>query len=144
MNRGRLVISILLLAGLASAAWLVLTGVGALGPAPASAVRPVPRGDREIAWLNTATSGAAWERFVAGARLARELHPELALMVEDESAFPEQTAAVPEIALRVHGSESRLWIRWYKQTSDAGAVYWVKELAARDPPPLAVIGGPTT
>ncbi len=140
----RFVILVLLVAGAIVAAYLVLTGPGGLGAAPRPAVKEVPRGDREIAWIHTATSGAAWERFVAGVRLAEQLHPQLGLTIEDQNAFPAETAAVPELALRLPGGDARLWIRWYKQTSDAAASYWVKELAARSPAPLAVIGGSTT
>ena len=41
----------------------------------------------------------------------------------------------------MQGREGRLRIRWYKLQSDIGAAEWVRALAARGRPPLAIIGG---
>ena len=139
MRRIRLVI-ILLLAGLALTGYFALRSLGFLGTTQAA--RPVPKGDQEIAWINPATSGANWERFVAGIRQVARERPEL--IVLDQNAFPDQTAVVPEIGLQLPGCEGRLWFRWYKMTSDLGTDKWVSELARRDPAPLAIIGGGTS
>ena len=98
MRRIRLVI-ILLLAGLALTGYFALRSLGFLGTTQAA--RPVPKGDQEIAWINPATSGANWERFVAGIRHVARERPEL--IVLDQNAFPDQTAAVPEIGLQLPG-----------------------------------------
>src|SRR5262249_47797041 len=83
--------------------------------------------------------GSSWERFVAGVRRVKEEMPELG--VDLANAFPDETAAVPEVVLSMEGCPHKLWIRWYKLTSDLGVDQWVEALAQRVPPPLAVIGG---
>ena len=99
----------------------------------------VPDGDQEMAWLHTTTSGSTWERFVAGWVRAQASRPELE--VDGSNAFLDSTTAVPELIVGWKGRESRLRIRWYKLQNDITAGDWVKALAARDRPPLAVIGG---
>src|SRR5437899_8485841 len=92
----------------------------------------VPRGDQEVAWIHAATSGASWERFVAGVHRARHEWPEL--QVDDSRAFLDQTTAIPEIVLGVSGSPGRVRIRWYKLTSETPSARWVRRLAPRNPP----------
>src|SRR5262249_59500882 len=101
------------------------------------AVPAVRRGDQEVAWIHGATSGASWERFVAGVHRACRDWPRL--RVDDRRAFLDQTTAVPEVVLSVDGTDARLHIRWYKLTSETDSAYWVRHLAKRDPPPLAFI-----
>jgi hypothetical protein len=125
--------SALLAAGLLS--WALPRGGADLPP-------PVPAGDREVAWIHAATSGASWERFVAGVHRARHEWPQL--YVDDSRAFLDQTTAVPEVVLGLEGTPARLHIRWYKLTSAADSAFWVKRLAAREAPPLAFIGGGTS
>src|SRR5881275_45599 len=91
-------------------AWPWLRGGADLPP-------PVPAGDREVAWIHAATSGASWERFVAGVHRCRHDWPRL--WVDDSRAFLDQTTAVPEVVLGVDGTTARLHIRWYKLTSAA-------------------------
>jgi hypothetical protein len=131
-------------------AWGALTAgalVFVLGPSwfgvsvNQAVARPVPAGDQEVAWFNAATNAVAWERFVAGIRRL-ERDPELGLkIVDDSNAFPDQTTAVPEIAVTIHNNRHRLWFRWYKLTGDIAASQWTEALLHRDPPPLAIIGG---
>ncbi len=124
---------ILLAAGVI--AWALPRSGGDLPP-------PVPDGDREVAWIQAATSGASWERFVAGVHRARHDWPQL--WVDDSRAFLDQTTAVPEVVLGVDGAPARLHIRWYKLTSANNNAFWVNRLAARESPPLAFIGGGTS
>lgn len=138
MRRIRLIL-IALLVGLLLGGYLTLRGLGLFGPPVGARAKSVPEGDQEIAWINPATSGSTWERFVAGIRNLRQDYP--GLVVEDANAFPEQTTAVPEVALRIEGCPHRLWIRWYKLTSEAGKEQWVEELSRRSPAPLALVGG---
>lgn len=139
MRGVRLLVALLTL-GLALLMGLVLLRyLGALGTVHAARPQPVPRGDREIAWFHAATNSATWERFVAGVQHLRAVWPEL--VVEVERAFPEQTAGVPEVVLGLAGQAQRLRVRWYKLTSEMGLGQWVRALAERDPPPLAIIGG---
>jgi hypothetical protein len=139
MRHIRLTLSILI-AGIALTALFVgLRGFGLLEKSSLARVKSVPRGDREIAWFHTSTNLSTWERFVAGARRLQKEWPELEL--DERNAFLEQTTGVPEIALRVKGCDAKLWLRWYKLTSDAGVDRWVEALAERDPAPLAIIGG---
>jgi hypothetical protein len=99
----------------------------------------VPPGDQEIAWFHTATNTSTWERFVAGVHYASRQEPRL--HVDDSRAFPDQTTAIPEVVLSLDGSDQRLLIRWYKQSGQVKVDDWVRELALRDPPPLAIVGG---
>jgi hypothetical protein len=64
--------------------------------------------------------------------------------VDDSRAFLDQTAAVPEVVLTVPGRSDKLRIRWYKLSSEVNNRDWVKALAARNPPPLAFMGGPSS
>jgi hypothetical protein len=138
MRRIRLII-LLLFAGLVLTGYVTLRALGVIGGSSLARAQPVPAGDQEIAFIQAATSGASWERLIAGIRQVQGEMP--ALQVDDRNAFPEQTAAVPEVSLTFPGCKGRLWIRWYKMTSDAGIREWVAELARRDPPPLAITGG---
>lgn len=120
---------------------LIVYGVRIPGLAPTEYVspRPVPSGDRELAWFNTTTAGASWERFVAGVRRAAADDSEL--LVDDSGAFLDQTTSVPEIVIGRVGRSGRLRIRWYKLSGDHSPQYWVEQLALRDPAPLAIVGG---
>jgi hypothetical protein len=125
--------------GILVAGYFVLRGFGFLTLSTPAWSKPVPPGDQEIAYIQAATNSASWERFVAGIRRVKKEWPEL--IVDDRKAFPDQSAAVPEVVLSVPGASGKLWIRWYKLTSDGGTQTWIRELARRDPAPLAVIGG---
>jgi len=107
--------------------------------------RPAPllvgAGDREIAWLYSATGIVNWQRFVEA---LEDFGKANGLDVQTGGAYPELTTAVPEVAVVLPGNRGRLLFRWYKVTSDFKNDYWLKALVNRDPPPLAVIGGNTT
>lgn len=102
----------------------------------------VPAGDQEVAWIHTTTNAATWERFVTGVVRSASAVPGLA--VDDSRAFLESTTAVPELVLSRAGHPGKLRIRWYKLQSEVSTADWVKALAARNPAPIAVIGGGTT
>jgi len=106
---------------------------------PVTRPLPVPDGDQEMAWLHTTTSNTTWERFVAGWVRQRRTVP--GLTVDTSKAFLDSTTAAPELVVGMAGREGRLRIRWYKLQSDLGACEWIRALAARDRPPLAIIGG---
>jgi hypothetical protein len=112
---------------------------GRLQPGPVVRALAVPEGDREIAWFNTTTGGAAWERFVAGIHHAALKMPELE--IDDSAAFREQTTAIPEVVVAWKSHPGKLRFRWYKQTNETSTKQWLDALAERDPPPLAIIGG---
>jgi hypothetical protein len=123
-------------AAIVVAAWLT-------APRTAGKPLPVPGGDQEIAWLHNPTAFETWENFVWAAKraeMAGDGGP-AGLEVDDSAAFPEKTTAVPEIVIRRRGFDGALRIRWYKATDDTPQEAWVNALAARDPPPLAVVGG---
>jgi len=107
-------------------------------PHPTS-VLPVPAGDQEIAWIQPATSTAAWERFVTGV-LRLQLLTNL-VKVDDSRAFPEATTAVPELLISLSSRKSSLRVRWYKVSKAAGVNDWINRLGDRKPAPLVVIGG---
>ncbi len=98
---------------------------------------PVEAGDREVAWLNAATSAAGWQRFVEAVRAVTGIPP-------GEQASPRLTTVTPEVVVPLKEGRGRLRIRWYKTTSEWDTDYWVRALLRRDPPPLAIIGGNTT
>lgn len=108
---------------------------------------PVSPGDGEVAWLYQATNSAAWERFVTAVDLAIQRRissgDELGLRLDTANAFPQQTTAVPELSVTGPGGK-KLWIRWYKLTSDLDTTKWVSALLARKSAPLAIIGGSTS
>jgi hypothetical protein len=104
---------------------------------------PVPTGDHEVAWLHIPTSGESWENFVWGMKRA-EMTASGApsgLHVDDSGAFPNRTTAVPEVVISRDGFAGKVRVRWYKVTNYAPTGEWVKALAARNPAPLAIIGG---
>jgi hypothetical protein len=137
---------------------LIMTGLAALviGAAlvlfhtPAAQGRPEPLpvadNDTEIAWLYPASNLASWERFVAAVQQncdeLRATYPDLE--VQMDGAFPPQSAATSEIALRWQSSGRRLVFRWYKLNSKQRTADWVDALLHRRPPPLAIIGGNTS
>lgn len=121
------------------AGYFLARSAGLLGQPSTLRVAAVPDGDQEIAWIHPATNFPTWERFVAGVKRVQKRWP--AIQIDDSNAFPSQTATVPEVALSFPGCKGKLWIRWYKLTSDAGNEAWVKALARREPAPLALIGG---
>jgi hypothetical protein len=119
---------------------VVFQGPPALGrPTPL----PVRAGEREIVWLYPATDAASWERFVAAVRRTAERlrHERPGLQADDKSAFPQQTAAVPEVSLSWSEAGGRYVFRWYKLTGDWKTCDWIEALLSRQPPPLAIIGG---
>jgi hypothetical protein len=63
------------------------------------------------------------------------------LRVDDSAAFPDRTTAVPEVVISRDGFAGKLRVRWYKLTNYAPTDAWVRELAARNPAPLAIVGG---
>src|SRR5262245_10300102 len=135
----------LLLGAVALASYLTLGGLGLLGLPAAGQVKAVPAGDQEVALLAPATSSEAWERLVAAVRALEKDWPELfhqepALVADYQSAFLSTTADVPEVSLRLGKGGARLWIRWYKLSSESTTRTWVENLVRRSPP-LAIIGG---
>ena len=127
---------------------LLLTVAAGLGIVKFNATRTqiqavrVPPGDQEIAWFHTATSTGTWERFVTGVQHFGAKTP--GWEVDDSRAYPDRSTDVPEVTVRRAGSAHFLRIRWYKQSSQAKVVDWVKALSERSPPPLAVMGGGST
>ncbi|MCS7167216.1 MAG: hypothetical protein RMI91_12885 [Gemmatales bacterium] len=100
-------------------------------------------GDQEIAWLMPATSLPAWNRFVeAAAQLCRDSNFDVVWACAPERSHGHLD--MPELAFRWRGDRHRLWIRWYKLTSEYSAQHWLRGLMMRRPRPLAVIGGNTS
>jgi hypothetical protein len=104
---------------------------------------PVADGDVEIAWLYGATNASAWERFVtavkrAAERLSRDGGK---VVAETDGAFPPQTTAVAQAALRFPDGNGRLVFRWYKLTGEWKTRDWVEALLKRRPAPWAFVGG---
>ncbi|MCE9561696.1 MAG: hypothetical protein K8U57_06535 [Planctomycetes bacterium] len=139
MRRWWLVFLICLVGGSAAIAFLP----GLRASKSAARPRPLPAGDREIAWLHNPTSFETWENFVWGVKrtqMAGDGGPD-GLQVDDSGAFPDKTTAVPEVVIRRKGFSGALRVRWYKVTDTATQEDWVKALARNTPSPLAVLGG---
>ncbi|MCC6420225.1 MAG: hypothetical protein IT429_18475 [Gemmataceae bacterium] len=146
-RRVHLLLYLLLAGTLAGALYLTLRGFDLVGAPGAAQVRDVPPGDQEVAFLVPATASDTWERLVSAADALRRDWPKVypgapSLHVCKDKAFVELTADVAELALSLGGADRpKLWIRWYKLTSENSAGRWIEKLAARRPPPLAIIGG---
>src|SRR5262245_59790723 len=130
MRRSRrpAVVSLLLLIGVL--ALLVAVGVlipGLTRPSRLPEPRPVDPGDQEVAWINTPTELSTWDEFVTGVKRA-EMHVP-GLKVDVSAAFPDQTTAVPEVALSRPPYPGSLRIRWYKTSAGATVQDWVTALA---------------
>src|SRR5262245_32984350 len=142
-------LSLLLTLGLAlaRAAYLTLRGFDVLGSSAEAQVKAVPPGHQEVAFLIPATAGETWERLVAALDALAEdwaaRHPGAPrLLLRKTNAFVELTADVAELALWLEGERGqKLWIRWYKLTSENAPERWIQKLTQRQPPPLAVVGG---
>ena len=107
---------------------------------------PVASGEQEIAWLYPATNTTSWERLTTAVQQARErlarTYPGLELELSSGSdGASENSTAPPEVALNWPGKRGRLVFRWYKLTSQWTPREWVRALLARNPPPLAIVGG---
>jgi hypothetical protein len=124
---------------LVGAAGLVLLPHGQGGAPVPLPVRP---GEQEIAWLYPATSATNWERFASAVRQATEnLEGRLFPGLEWEHDGDGTARSTPQITLRWPGGQGKLVFRWYKLTSQQTTRAWIEALVARDPPPLAVVGG---
>jgi hypothetical protein len=122
---------------------LVLYRSGAWRGGESARPLPVPGGDQEVAFLHISTAGETWENFVWGmkrAEMGTHGVPS-GLHVDDSSAFPDRTTEVPEVVISRDGFVGRLRVRWYKVTNYAPTDAWVRALAARNPAPVAIVGG---
>ena len=144
MPRYRSLVALLLLPVLVISVYVALL---ALAVSTLAEVKDVPHGSQEIAWIAPATGSDAWERLVAAAKLVQAQWTRSDdrgndLEVGLDKAFLELTADVPEIVFSfTKNQRARLLIRWYKLSGENDARHWIGKLAARDTPPLAVIGG---
>jgi hypothetical protein len=144
MRRNRILIVAVLTILLPTLGYVTLRGLGVFDPVPL--YRPVPPGHQEIVFLLPATSGESWERLVAAVEAlyseSQKAGSPYKLQVNKDRAFVDLTADVPEVGLWVEGAEdAKLWIRWYKLSSEVNTQKWVDVLAKRPTPPLAFIGG---
>src|SRR5438034_8799915 len=104
MNRTRLLAWALAAAASAAVLLLALRGAGFWRPSAAADVLPVPPGDQEIAWIETADGKDSWQDFVTGALDAKEglCSPDWpGYDVGTKDSSKEETTAVPEISLGV-------------------------------------------
>lgn len=137
MSRLRIAFWTALIALVAAAVAITAFRLG--GGAASNRPLDIPPGDEEVAYFHTATNAGTWERFVAGIQHAARVQPRFRADVTE--AFPDQSTATPQVILSLEGSDRRLLIRWYKQSAQMRVEDWVREMAKRDRPPLAVVGG---
>jgi hypothetical protein len=147
--RGTRIVATVLALTLVVAGYLTLRGLNLLTARDLGEVKAVAAGDQEIAWIDAATSGDAWERLVAALHNLEDtwqkVHPDRpALKVDYSRAFLDLTADTPEISLWAGDASPRLWLRWYKVSGEAHSQSWIEKLTRRPTPPLAVIGGATS
>ena len=106
---------------------------------------PVAAGEQEIVWLYPATSTTSWERLTTAVQQAcerlAETYPGLEMELDSGNGGDVSLTAPPRVALRWPGARGKLVFRWYKLTSQWTPRDWVRALMARDPPPLAIVGG---
>ena len=106
---------------------------------------PVAAGEQEIVWLYPATSTTSWERLTTAVQQAckslAETYPGLEMELDSGTEGDASLTAPPRVALRWPGAGGKLVFRWYKLTSQWTPRDWVRALMARDPPPLAIVGG---
>jgi hypothetical protein len=146
----RVLLVLLLVVALAGATYMSLRGFDWLGTSSAARTRPVPSGHQEVAFLLPAATNDGWERLIAALDVLERdwatFHPDSPrLRVNKDRAFIELTADVPEFSLWLEGHENaKLWVRWYKLSSEVDAGQWVQELSRRQPAPLAILGGDTS
>ncbi|MFO0968391.1 MAG: hypothetical protein U0793_22780 [Gemmataceae bacterium] len=148
MKSKRLLLGVALLAVTLLAAWFLLLGSGMWEGAASGRVKSVPAGHQEVAWIAPATGSDSWERLVASLNVLvaewEKQHGGPTFTLDLTNAFLHTTASIPEIGLRFGGPEQTLWIRWYKLSGENTPATWIDRLAARDTPPLAIIGGEST
>src|SRR5215510_2676313 len=99
---------LLLVATLATAAYLTLRGFSLVGAPELARVKDVPAGHQEIAFLAPASAVDAWERLVSALdALEREwptVYPKLpALRIKKDNPFAQLTTDVAEIAICLDG-----------------------------------------
>lgn len=139
-----------LIAVLVIAIQQTLMWAGIWGNLNDSQVKPLSEGEQEIALIELATSTDDWSRIVTAAQLLERnwstVNPTLPrLNVALNDAFPQLTAAVPEIVFSFGTSpKQNVRLRWYKISGEHDAASWVKKLSERKPPPLAILGGGTS
>ena len=90
-----------------------------LSPSDQEEPEPVPGDDYEIVWLNTATSGATWARFVTGVQAVT------GIQVDVSAAFPHHSNSTPEVVISLPIQARNLRIRWYKLSTIHNEKYWV-------------------
>jgi hypothetical protein len=110
---------------------------------------PVAVGEQEIAWLYPATNTTSWERLTTAVQQASKrlasTYPGLDWELDSGSRGETSlTTAPPTVALTWPGGRGKLVFRWYKLTSQWTTRDWVRALMARNPPPLAIVGGNTS
>ena len=69
-------------------------------------------------------------------------HPEDQAESADNQSAHQQCASVDALKFdRRQVRQDKIRLRWYKLSSEVGNREWVNALAARNPPPLAFMGG---
>jgi hypothetical protein len=141
-----------LLLTLGAALYLTSLGLGLWDDASSIRVKGLGDEEQEIAWIDEATTTDAWAQLTAAVTRLEVDWPQLEgargtlkLDMGHDAvwAFPPLSGDVAEFALYFTEAPARkLWVRWYKISSDCPTEKWVEKLR-RGPrrPPLAIIGG---
>ena len=139
MRRIRFIL-LLVLVGLGLAGYLFLRYYGGFGAPVGAHAKAVPTGDQEIAYIQAATSGATWERFVAGIQNVKHDWPGLIVEDRERLSHGDDGRAGGGAARR---RAVRIVCGFAGTSSPATPITsnGCEELGRRDPPPLALIGG---
>ncbi len=152
MPKLRAVVMFVVTAILLVAVYLFMLGLGLIGRPPEATVKPVPEGAQELAWISPATNAGTWARIVEASERIERLwatpaqgatNPAPHIQVDATKAFSRENGEVPELVFST-GEGPKLYLRWYKTSSQNDINAWVTKLCARGTPPLGIIGGENT
>ncbi len=149
MRKSQTAVLFLMGGSLLIALYLLLLSFGFFAPPKEAQVSEVPPGCQEIAWIGSATNFSTWERIVEAVRWVSSHDPipgtGKKLVMEPRLGGADLKTDVPELALWVEGQpENKLYIRWYKFSSELEIPPLIRKLSQRQTPPLAIIGGTNT
>ena len=101
----------------------------------------VPAGDHEIAWIHTTTNPQTWERSSPACCRPADRSP----VLKSRTRGPSSTSRRPsEVVVSQKGGPGSSGSAGTALSSEVGNRDWVTALAAREPPPLAFMGGGTS
>ena len=147
LRKSQTAVLILLGGSFCIAFYLLLLSFGIFSAEGETQAADVPAGCQEIVWLESASAFGDWERIAEAVQWVVDNPPDSGkpwkLKVKQEVSTLE--SEIPEIVLWQEGHEDqKLFIRWYKFSSELEIPQWIDKLTKRPTPPLAIVGGTNT